>query len=457
MEERCKSRCGNCGAEIHARHLGKYQYGDGVVPIGYCERCNAFTVPIGEDEKPCRERIADARLRIPRGWSRRQCEDGSLELRRGVPFRWLWAFPVGLVLLVFCVCMATSLDLFCMDSQKWVQVLATLCATLGFALGILTWILALCRLTARRYRLSSDRLMTESLWLGCIPMCRRAFERTEITSGSIQEQGKDFLAVWTNGYDRREFWRGRSKEESEFIDANLLSLGTVDAMNVEPLLCGKCGAEFHPQDIDMRNDSLVCQSCGTKTDCGTIEYARIVRYRMRFRPQGVVDIPSGFELRERRLWSGALGAALSRYVAVYFIVVSLAGLFEKLPAPWVYIPIAILLLLLAAVPVWLVASAIVGRFGVHRITAQDGWLTYFHGIGKLGRRWGLPLDLIGDVGVTHRGSLLDRNASIPNAFVICVKGERKMRRTFRDCPPLFYHWVEGWLRETLRTSKEKLK
>ena len=83
MEESCQIRCGNCGAEIRAQHLGKYQYGDGEVSIGYCERCNAFGVPIGEDEKPYRERMAEARLRIPKGWARQQCEDGSLELKRG--------------------------------------------------------------------------------------------------------------------------------------------------------------------------------------------------------------------------------------------------------------------------------------------------------------------------------------------------------------------------------------
>ena len=49
-----KNRCGNCGAEIRAQHLGNCKVGDMDVPVGYCERCNEFAVPIGEDEKPYR-------------------------------------------------------------------------------------------------------------------------------------------------------------------------------------------------------------------------------------------------------------------------------------------------------------------------------------------------------------------------------------------------------------------
>ena len=87
MEEMLKNRCGNCGAEIQAQHLGNCKIGDVDVPVGYCERCNAFCVSIGEDEKPYRERMAEAKSRVPKGWSMRQSEDGSLELKRGVPCR----------------------------------------------------------------------------------------------------------------------------------------------------------------------------------------------------------------------------------------------------------------------------------------------------------------------------------------------------------------------------------
>ena len=454
MEETCKKRCGVCGAEIQAKHRGKYQYGDGDVPIGYCERCNAFAVLIGDNEKPYNERMAEAKLRTPKGWSRRQCEDGSLELKRRVPRRWLWAFPVGSVLLVFCVCAAArAVDLFFANSQMWTAFIATL----GFVGGFLAWICALCRLTARRYRLGRDALVVESLWLGFMPMCRRRFARTAITSGGIHEQDKDYVAFWANGYDRREFWRGRSKEEGDFIDANLLALGVTGAVNADSLLCGKCGAEFRPDDIDMPRNSLVCPRCGAATEPGNADWARLVRFRMRYRPQGVIDIPFGFELREGRWWSGVLRAALSRYVFIAFIAVPLARLFEKLPAPWVYVPISILLPIVAAAPVYFIGAAIVGRFGVHRITAQGGKVAYFHGIGRLGRWYELPIDSIGDVGVTYRSSFIYQNASIPNAFAIGIKGERKIRRTFRDCPPIFYHWVEGWLRETLKDSMGESK
>lgn len=452
MNITCKSRCGNCGAEIRAQHLGNANIGDADVQIGYCERCNEFTMPIGENEKPYRERMAEAKLRVPRGWSRRQCEDGSLELKRGVPCRWLWAFPAGLALLVFFTWVAKAFDLLCGSSQKWTALLASF----GFAIGILIWIFALYRLTARRYRLDREALVVESLWLGFIPMCRRRFVRTVITSGCIEEQGKSHVAVWSNGYDRHRFWRGRSKDEAEFIEANLLSL-SASKLSEEPLLCGKCGAEFRPEDIDMPYNSLICSRCGVVTGPDDAGYARLVRFRMRYRPQGVVDVPGGFELRERRWWSGSLRTALSRYVSVALIIASFAKLFEKIPAPWVYIPMSILLMLLAAAPVYFIASAIVGRFGVHRITARGGRLFYFHGIGRFGRRVELPFDAIGDVGVMYRSSLINDNVAIPNAFGIVVKGEKGVRRIFRDCPPISYHWVEGWLRETLKSSMEEAK
>ena len=453
MNITCKSRCGNCGAEIQAQHLGKYQYGDGDVPVGYCERCNEFTFTIGEDEKPYRERMAEAKLRIPKGWSRRQCEDGSIELKRDVPRRWLWAFPVGFTVIVYCAWVAVNYTYLCDKNVEW----PVYPASFGLIAVVTVWLFALYRLTARRYRLDREALVVESLWLGFIPMCRRRFARTVITSGCIEEQGKSHVAVWSNGYDRHKFWRGRSKDEAEFIEANLLS-PSASKLSEEPLLCGKCGSEFRPEDIDMPYNSLICSRCGAVTGPDDAGYARLVRFRMRYRPQGVVDVPGGVELRERRWWSGSLRAALSRYVSVALIIASFAKLFEKIPAPWVYIPMSILLMLLAAAPVYFIASVIVGRFGVHRITARGGRLFYFHGIGRFGRRVELPLDAIGDVGVICRSSLINGiAATIPNALGIVVKGEKGVRRIFRDCPPISYHWVKGWLRETLKSSMEEAK
>ena len=457
MEETLKNRCGNCGAEIRAKHLGNCKIGDVDVPVGYCERCNEFAVSIGEDEKPYHERMAEAKSRVPKGWSMRQCEDGSLELKRCVPYRWLWAFLVGLAGLAF---FAWALENFAYLSEnelRWTMFLAVV----GGAVSIIIGGFALYRLTARRYRLGKDALVAESLWFGFLPMCRRKFVRTAITSGGIEERGKDFFAVWSNGYDKHAFWRGRSKDEAEFIEANLLLLADSKWL-AEPLMCGKCGAEFRPEDIDVRNDSIagksiVCKTCGTATDCGDVEYARMVRFRMKFRPQGIVDIPDGFELREGRWWDGALSAAISRYAVIALVVSPVAKLLEKLPAPWAYIPISILLLLFAAAPVYFIVSAIVGRFGVHRITAQGGRLMYFHGIGKFGRRLELPLNSISDIGIKYRGSIIDNNAVIPSAFLIRIKDERKMKRIFRDCPPIFYHWIEGWFRETLKVSAEVAK
>jgi ribosome-binding protein aMBF1 (putative translation factor) len=90
MEEANKRRCWMCGAEIQARHLGSVKIGDSDVAIGYCERCNAFGVPIGEDEKTYRERMADAKRRVPKGWSMRQCEDGSRIFTASVDLDGMW-------------------------------------------------------------------------------------------------------------------------------------------------------------------------------------------------------------------------------------------------------------------------------------------------------------------------------------------------------------------------------
>ena len=440
------ARCGICGAEIRERHLGSVKVGDADVAIDYCERCNTFTVPIGDDEKPYRKRMADAKLLIPKGWSRRLCEDGSLELRRGVPCRWLWAFPIGLVAFVASV-LAAGYFMSIGDMALQPQVLF---AVFVGAVTILVSGFAVYRMTARRYRLCRDALVVDSLWLGFLPMCRRSFVRTAIMIGIIEERGKEHVAVWSNGYDNRVFWRGRSKEEAEFIEANLI-VPCESAAEAEPLLCEKCGMPFRTNDIDMTNNSLVCPGCGAKTEPGNAVWARLVRYRMRYRPQGVVDIPGGFELREERWANATLSAALSRYVIVICIASALLGPFEKLSEPWVCIPISILLLVFAAAPVYLVASAIVGRFGVHRITAKDGRLAYFHGIGRFGRHVDLPMASVDGFGVMYRGSFFDSNAAFPKAIGIGVKDEKKMKHIFRDCSPIFYHWAEGWLRNALKT------
>ena len=449
MEEIHKLRCENCGAEIQARHLGSVKIGDSDVAIGYCERCNAFGVPIGEDEKTYRERMADAKRCVPKGWSMRQCEDGSLELGRGVPFRWLWAFPVGLAVFVAGALVAGYFMNIGDMNLSWPVFIGVFAAAVAMFFGLV----ALGRLTARRYRLGMEVLVAESLWLGFIPVCRRRFARTEITSGFIQECGKYYAVVWSNGYDLRVLWRGRSKNEAEFVEANLL-VTCESALDAEPLLCEKCGMSFRSKDIDMPSNSLVCPRCSATTEPGRADVVRLIRFRMRYRPKGVVDVPGGFELRDGRWWNGALSAALSRYVAVACVAVPLAGLFEKLPEPWAYIPITILMLVLAAAPVYLVASAIIGRFGVHRVTAKGGRLAYFHGIGRFGRHVELPMDSVDGFGVMYRGSFFDSNAVIPKAIGIGVKGAKKEKRIFRDCAPIFYHWLEGWLCNVLKTSTE---
>ena len=449
MEETHKRRCGNCGTEIQARHLGSVKVGDSDVAIDYCERCNAFGVPIGEDEKTYRERMAEAKLRVPKGWSMRQCEDGSLELRRGVPFRWLWVFPVGFAVFVASILVAGYFMNIGDMNLRWSVFIAVFTAAVAMFFGLV----ALIRLTARRYRLGMEALVAESLWLGFIPVRRRRFARTAITSGSIQECGKYFIAVWSNGYDLRVFWRGRSKNEAEFIEANLL-VTCESALDAEPLLCEECGMSFQPKDIDMPSNSLVCPRCSATTEPGRADGVRLVRFRMRYRPQGVVDVPGGSEFREGRWWNGALSAALSRYGVVACIAAALLGPFEKLSEPWVCIPISILLLVFAAAPVYLVASAIVGRFGVHRVTAQNGHLAYFHGIGRFGRHVELPMDAVDGFGVMYRGSLIDSSAVIPKAIGIGVKGDKRENRIFRDCSPIFYHWLEGWLYNVLKTSTE---
>ena len=449
MEKSDKRRCGCCGAEIKEKHLGNHEYGDGDVSAGYCERCNAFTVPIGDGEKSYSESMAEAKRRVPAGWSMRQQEDGSTEIKRGVPFRWLWALPVGLAVLVLSVLMAAVFESRC--DLYWIWPL--LLATTGFAVGSLAWICALFRLTARRFLLGKDELVVESLWLGFIPVRRRSILRTAITQGCIEGRGKDFVAVWYNGYDRREFWRGRDKNELEFIEANLLF--PVDAnLYSEPLTCVKCGAEFNSEDIDMRADSIVCRNCGASVcfdEFGEADYARTVRFRMKFRPQGVADIRGGFELREGKWMNAAFGAAVSR-CAVITLTFNLPMLFEKLSAPWNYISVAIPLFSLTGAFVYIMVVMIVGRFGVHRITAQDGRIAYFHGIGKIGRRFEMPLDSITCSGIEHRSSLFGIKHSLPSAFLIGIKGKLRMKRIFRDCPPVFYHWIEGWFREMVKCA-----
>ena len=68
--------------------------------------------------------------------------------------------------------------------------------------------------------------------------------------------------------------------------------------------------------------------------------------------------------------------------------------------------------------------------------------------------FGVPMDSVDGFGVMYRGSFFDSNAVIPKAIGIGVKNEKKMKHIFRDCSPIFYHWVEGWLYNVLKTSTE---
>ena len=80
-----------------------------------------------------------------------------------------------------------------------------------------------------------------------------------------------------------------------------------------------------------------------------------------------------------------------------------------------------------------------------------------HGIGRFGRHVDLPMASVDGFGVMYRGSFFDSNAAFPKAIGIGVKDEKKMKHIFRDCSPIFYHWVEGWLYNVLKTSTETTK
>ena len=443
-----QSRCGDCGAAIRGRHLGNVTIGDVDVQIGYCERCNAFTVVIDEDEKPYHVRMHEARRCVPKGWSTRTV-DGMLELCEHMPLRWLWAFPVGILVMIICVwiVVATVTNLF-----RDPLYLPVFLAVLGVAAMIVLWGYALYRLTARRYRLCKDKLVVESFWLGLVPMCRRKFVRTVITRVGIEGNGKDLIAVWKNGYDRHVFWRGRSKDEADFIDANLL-VSSESSLNAEPLCCGRCDEPFRSEDIDMNSNAIVCHKCGATTEPGDADYARCVGFQMKYRPPGLVDIPGGFEYRERKWWNMAVHAALLRYFVFTMIVCWVGGFCDTLSVLWGYGSSLSLLLLLVAAPVYLMVAAIVGRFGVHRITADDGHLSYYHGIGRWGRNVELPIEAIDGVYLRFHGSFLDTSVSVPTAIGIIVKGERRKKKIFRDCPPIFYHWAEGWLHKVREVNQ----
>ena len=67
----------------------------------------------------------------------------------------------------------------------------------------------------------------------------------------------------------------------------------------------------------------------------------------------------------------------------------------------------------------------------------------------------LPKASVDGFGVMYRGSFFDSNAAFPKAIGIGVKDEKEMKHIFRDCSPVFYHWVEGWLYNVLKTETMK--
>ena len=58
---------------------------------------------------------------------------------------------------------------------------------------------------------------------------------------------------------------------------------------------------------------------------------------------------------------------------------------------------------------------------------------------------------------SSKGAVREAFVRLGNTLKRIVKDEKKRTRIFRDCSPVFYHWVEGWLYNVLKTSTEATK
>lgn len=381
---------------------------------------------------------------IPRHWSVRHLEGGATDLHESVHWKWLWAFPVGFMVLVAIMMFFGGFVDF--KSRESELVLAL--ATLGFIAVVVFWFYALFSLTAMRYRLSKDELSVVSLWLGFFPTRRRRFMRTSITQGEIDDLGKTFDIRWCNGYETKPVRTVRNRDVAKLFRLTLFS-EVNSALEKEPLLCRKCGSEFLQGDLDSRTDQLECPRCGTKCSAEEAAKGRLLRFRMHYKPKEIVDVPGGFECHCRK-WQTRFfvetffhAKAAICFGLVCTTVLSFFGV-AQMHADVVR---TLLLCLIVCAIAYVAVRVILGQFVVYRLKASNGRLYYYQGIGNWGRTWELPLDTFGEFMILGKCLPAHHHSVVPDT--VTING----LRMFRNCPPIVYHWIEGWIYERVSSLR----
>lgn len=256
-----EERCSRCGAVLTGKDVGD--------EVCYCPSCGNFVAPLDNDKKPWLEARADIIAHPPRGISLDRDTSGRIAVRDCVPRFWI----VATIVLPFVLAAAVFAVINSFNSLDYGNrsIADAFSGVLVGSVAALLWLIALCRLKARRLSLNKAEIIVDTLWLGFLRVMRRRFALREnataavtkicdnkdrvkaISVGLSIDAGTQLQVVWSE--------RGRRNEErATFIHAVLdAHLGRAEGGT--PYLCAKCGTAIPHECINAKSELLTCPVC----------------------------------------------------------------------------------------------------------------------------------------------------------------------------------------------------
>ena len=444
-----EERCSRCGAILTGKNVGD--------EVCYCPNCGDFVAPLDTGEKPGLEERADIIAHPPRGVSLGRDATGNIVVRDRIPRRRIVAaivLPFVLAAGAFVV-----IDNFNSLGSGGKSIAEGFFGILVGSVAFFIWLIALCRLTARRLSLGQAAIVVDTLWLGFRVRCRRFVPHENATAGLekiCDDKGR--VKAISVGFSlgvysqllQQVIWseRGRRNEaRAAFVHAVLdAHLGRAEGGT--PFLCAKCGASIPSECIDAKSECLTCPSCNSEWPCQYAHYYRAHAYQSqpKFMPRSVEETRNGFIYRPNAWWNDAAKDALcnlTAFWAIGFIPLKLAKRLAIVPSVAIACAVAATA---AASVLYFILRMLWGRFAFHRITLENGKGVYTCGFGKFEKKTEFVYDRETYLSIQTR---LFNNPPSEYPIAILIGNDASAEEQpsplaiFRLLPREFYPWALG--------------